>query len=366
MTVAKTYAPTRTVGNGVTSAFTANFRVTDTSDPLVTLMDTGAITNPAVQVLDTDYSVTINESSETATITFLLTDPPATKDVLIESVLAYTQPADLPDVANIQESVLETAYDRNTRLIQQLSEKIGRQISMSVEDSTNKPSFDFELPTALTSNGIIQINNTGLGFAVGSLASAGAISVPTTSGIEVYLGGNTTVSRSLSALGDIQISDPSGLSGNPTIDSRNVTSQVKVDFAAATSGLGASLVGVFDTAGKTSATDQETLNVELLANTLRHAAGSFTSDGTNDRTITTSIPSGATIISAKVTQAGINYTTFYHIGDSANNVAHGASGHTGFANADTRFILSGVDFIVGASGTNAGAAAVGWTITYIL
>lgn len=162
MTISKQYAPTRTVGNGATTEFTANWRVTDETDLDVYLIDTGATTNKTLQTITTEYTVTINDTTETATVTFI-TAPPATKDVILEQTVAETQPTNIPDVATIRENTLETAYDRNTRLIQQLSEKLGRQFQATVEDNTNL-TYDFELPTP--------VDNTPLFWSVsGSSAS---------------------------------------------------------------------------------------------------------------------------------------------------------------------------------------------------
>lgn len=147
MTVFKIYEPTRTIGNGATVNFVADFQVADVTELVIKLIDTGATTNEVLQIITTDYTVAINETTENATVTFL-TPPPGTKDVIIERVLAETQPTKIPDVATIRENILEGSYDKNTKLVQQLSEKIGRQLATSVVNDTLL-TYDYDLPLAV-------------------------------------------------------------------------------------------------------------------------------------------------------------------------------------------------------------------------
>lgn len=147
MTVFKIYEPTRTIGNGATVNFVADFQVADVTELVIKLIDTGATTNEVLQIITTDYTVAINETTENATVTFL-TPPPGTKDVIIERVLDETQPTKIPDVATIRENILEGSYDKNTKLVQQLSEKIGRQLATSVVNDTLL-TYDYDLPLAV-------------------------------------------------------------------------------------------------------------------------------------------------------------------------------------------------------------------------
>jgi len=217
MTVTNLYAPTRTVGNGVTTAFAFTFQITDETDIDVFLIDTGANTNKTVQTITTQYTVVINPSTDGGTITFV-TAPPSTKDVILERDEDYTQTNDIPDVATIQESSIESPDDKNTRLIQQVLEITRRKIGLSTADDTLLSSFNYDIAD-LTSNSILRINSTGTGVGGTTLASLGAVGLPTTSGVAVYVGSDTFVAREIITSGSILAIDGKGLTGNITLDS---------------------------------------------------------------------------------------------------------------------------------------------------
>lgn len=233
MTTSNIYEPTRTVGNGIVVAFTFNFKLDDETDMDVYLIDTGANTNKVLQTITTDYTVAINTTSEGGTITFG-TPPPSTKDVILERTEDYTQPTDIPDVATIQESVLEDSYDKNTRLIQQIFELTSRKIGISVEDKTLVSSFDPEIDN-FTSGAILQVNGDATGITATALASLSAIGVPTTSGIAVYTGANTFVARELLTSGSVIVTNPKGLTGDITVETTVLdikVSAAEVDISA--------------------------------------------------------------------------------------------------------------------------------------
>lgn len=282
MTTENLYEPTRTVGNGVTVAFTVSFKIDDETDLDVYLIDTGANTNKALQTLTTDYTVTINTTSEGGTITFL-TAPPSTKDVIIERTEDYKQPTDIPDVATIQESVIEGSLDKNTRLIQQILEITNRKIGITVEDETLVSAFDTNIQD-FTSGALLQINSTATGIGATNLAdiSLSAIGLPTTSGIAVFTGTNTFISRQILTSGSVIVVNPTGVAGDITVDStvtdNNIaTKAATADLASTANGLGASLIGLEDVAGDWVSTDLELLAIELAD--LKVVTGTYTGDG---------------------------------------------------------------------------------------
>lgn len=133
-------------------------------------------------------------------------------------------------------------------------------------------------------------------------------------------------------------------------------------LASTSNGKGASLIGLEDSAGDVTATDVEGAIAELAAgNPVKTATGSFTSDGTNNRTISTGIT--GTLLAIFVNNQGQNAFVNWHAGDSGNHI-RGAGTLIVAANATTTFTISGSDFIVGASSVNGGATACGWTALY--
>ena len=121
--------------------------------------------------------------------------------------------------------------------------------------------------------------------------------------------------------------------------------------------------------------DSSSVEVQLLgggaaqfvtsSNTVRYTTGSFTSDGTNNRTITTSIPVGSTLVEILVTNQKQGTYSHWHSGDSGNHLG-GAGSISMNVNGTTTFSISGLDFIVGTAGVNSGAVSVGWTAKYVV
>jgi len=95
-----------------------------------------------------------------------------------------------------------------------------------------------------------------------------------------------------------------------------------------------------------------------------YISGSFTANGADNRTVTTSVPVGATLVSIETSQTASNITDHWHVGDAANHEQRGTSGNARYVNGTTRFAISGLNFIVGSLGSNQGGGAVGWTVIY--
>lgn len=99
---------------------------------------------------------------------------------------------------------------------------------------------------------------------------------------------------------------------------------------------------------------------ELAGDDFKVATGTFNSDNTNNRTISTGIPGGSTVLMVHVKQlANAVSSTWYK--DHANH----NSANSVFVNATNRFDDSGVDFIVGTLGVNVGVSnACEWIVFY--
>lgn len=107
-------------GNGTTVAFTALFQAKDETHLAVVLIDDSDFT-PAVQVLNTDYTVAFTNSIPT--ITFI-TAPPSAFTVLIYPVAPLTQTSSITNGGSLFGSSIEEGLDRNTINIQDLQDLI--------------------------------------------------------------------------------------------------------------------------------------------------------------------------------------------------------------------------------------------------
>ncbi|MCH7640996.1 hypothetical protein IID22_02275 [Patescibacteria group bacterium] len=225
MTVSDTYTPQRDVGNGVTTAFAFSHNVASTSEVVVhkVVRATNAKTLQ-VEGSSSDYTVTLNTTTEGGTVNYAVA-PLSTEDSLIERLVTYDQNSDIPNVGDVREDKIEGADDKLTRLAQQLREIQDRTVKASVERDTANAGFNYTLPP-FASNAVIAFNNTISGFSAKTLASLSSVGLPSTSGLAVYVGGNTLTSRTLSALGNIKLSNALVTLGNPLIISSAIDQNI--------------------------------------------------------------------------------------------------------------------------------------------
>ena len=122
-------------GNGLTTSFSFAFKVFTTADVLVVRTDLSLL--ETTLTLNTDYSVTLNSNQDAnpgGTVTlpsalttgFLLT---------LSSQVGALQATDLTNQGGFYPSVLNTALDKLTILVQQLKEQVGRAVKTDISSS---------------------------------------------------------------------------------------------------------------------------------------------------------------------------------------------------------------------------------------
>ena len=125
-------------GNGVTTAYPFAFKVFSASDLLVVLAmtSTGAET---VQTITTNYTVELNadQSTNPGGAVTMLVAPAAGYTLTLTSQVANLQPTDLTNAGGFYPKVINDALDRATIQIQQLAEKAGRALQVSVSTVAN-------------------------------------------------------------------------------------------------------------------------------------------------------------------------------------------------------------------------------------
>lgn len=147
-------------GNGVTVAFPFAFKVFAAGDLLITLADPdGAETE---LVLTTNYTVALNADQEVSpggTVTALVA--PATDYTLtISSQVENLQPISITNGGGFYPTVLNTALDRLTIMVQQISEKASRSLKLPVSAPAG---MDTTLPVPVPYQ-LIGWNADGTGF----------------------------------------------------------------------------------------------------------------------------------------------------------------------------------------------------------
>lgn len=125
-TVTSTYTPVQVEADGNTTNYTFSFKVFNTADVLVQLVNQTSLvaTN---ETLGSDYNVTLSSSVPGGTVIFS-TPPAATYDVYIARNLNITQSANIPSGGLFRERQIENALDKNIMILQELQEKVDRAV----------------------------------------------------------------------------------------------------------------------------------------------------------------------------------------------------------------------------------------------
>lgn len=161
------------IGNGVTTSFPFSFKVFQASDLLVVQTDT----TPTDYTLtfNTNYTVTLNanqDSNPGGTVN-LVVAPPTGYLLTIGSQVPQLQSVTLTNNGGFYPTVINTALDYVTILIQQLSEKIGRALTLPFSTSG---SVSTQLPP-VSPGSMIGWNQAGTGLANVGASGVGAGSI---------------------------------------------------------------------------------------------------------------------------------------------------------------------------------------------
>lgn len=145
-------------GNGATVAFGFPFKVFATSDLRVAKTSVGGTETDLV--LGTDYAVSLNSAQDTnpgGTVTAVVA-PLTGEKLTILSAVASVQPVVLQNAGGFYPAVLNDALDRNTILVQQLGELLGRTVALPIS-YTGSTALPGPIPS-----GVLGWNATGSGL----------------------------------------------------------------------------------------------------------------------------------------------------------------------------------------------------------
>ena len=130
MAVSDNYTPTKTIGNGSTVAFTASWNVIAASNMRVYLENV-ATGVQVLQVKDTDYSLSFNESG--LTVDFSISSaPPATEYVVLARSIAQDQIVPFKTSQGFQGAVTENSFDKVISITQDIQDQIDRSLKFPI------------------------------------------------------------------------------------------------------------------------------------------------------------------------------------------------------------------------------------------
>lgn len=134
MTIAKTASRKQYSGDGATVAFSFPYRFFDDADLNVYLLDASGV--ETLQTLTTHYTVSNTDTESGGTVT-MVTAPASGETLTILREVAFTQSVDYQNNDAFPAETHEDAIDRLTLLVQQLSERLDRALTLTASDAAS-------------------------------------------------------------------------------------------------------------------------------------------------------------------------------------------------------------------------------------
>ena len=141
MTISTTIIKNSYSGNGSTTAFTYNFKITAATEiqVIVKTNATGAESVRSIGTGSTNYAVT-GVGNNSGTVTFV-TAPTAAETVVLRRSTSQTQEMDLIDNDPMSADTIETAHDKVIAISQELQEQIDRSLKISRANTMTSTEF---------------------------------------------------------------------------------------------------------------------------------------------------------------------------------------------------------------------------------
>ena len=127
MTISTTTIKNSFSGNGSTTEFTYTFKISDEDHIQVIIRDSDGV--ETVKTKTTDYSVS-GVGNDSGTVT-MVTAPASGETLVLRRSTTQTQGLDLIENDPMPADNLETAYDKNLSISQELQEQIDRSFKVS-------------------------------------------------------------------------------------------------------------------------------------------------------------------------------------------------------------------------------------------
>jgi len=157
MTISTTIIKSSYSGNGSTSAFTYNFKITDQDDIEVIIRSANG--TETVKTLTTHYTVS-GVGGNSGTVTFTAGNIPITGEtVVLRRSTPQTQAMDLIDNDPMSAETIETAHDKVVAITQELQEQIDRSIKLSRTNTMT--STEFTVDATDRANKILAFDGNG-------------------------------------------------------------------------------------------------------------------------------------------------------------------------------------------------------------
>ena len=284
-------------GNGVATSFAFAFKVFAASDLLVVRTDLSAL--ETTLTLSTDYTVNLNSNQDSNPGGSVILPAALTTGFLLtlSSQVGALQATDLTDQGGFYPSVLNTALDKLTILVQQLKEQVGRAVKTDISSS-------------VTPAQLISTLNTNAANAVASAASAAASatssanSATTSSNAAATTGANVTAAAGSATAAANSATSAAGSATTATtqaaLATTNGASQVTLATTQATNSANSATAAAASAAAALTSKNNAATSETNAANSATSASGSATSAASSATSAANSAAYIASITSYKM------------------------------------------------------------------
>ena len=155
MTISTTIIKNSYSGNGSTTAFTYNFKITDEDDIQVIIRS--AAGTETVKTKTTHYTVG-GVGNNSGTVTFV-TAPTSSETVVLRRSTTQTQAMDLIDNDPMSADTIETAHDKSIAISQELQEQLDR--SLKISRANTMTSTEFTTSATDRANKVLAFDSSG-------------------------------------------------------------------------------------------------------------------------------------------------------------------------------------------------------------
>ena len=209
MTVTSTISRNDYLGTGTLDTYDFTFRVFQAEDLLVTTRDLSDV--ETTLVLDVDYTVE-GVGNESGTITLTAGNLTDGYHLTVRRVCELIQETDIRNQGPYYPELHENELDRCRMIDQQLQDSIDR--SMRLAETVSGCSVILPIPDAFK---VLRWNATEDALENATMATTGEVSLPSTSGVAIYDGNLSFLTREIVGVSGVQVVNGTGLAGDPTI-----------------------------------------------------------------------------------------------------------------------------------------------------
>ena len=311
MTISTTIIKSSYSGNGSTTAFTYNFKITDQDDIEVIIRSANG--TETVKTLTTHYTVS-GVGGNSGTVTFTAGNIPVTGEtILLRRSTPQTQAMDLIDNDPMSAETIEDAHDKVVAITQELQEQIDRSIKLSRTNTMT--STEFTVDASSRANKILAFDSAGEISVTQELGTYKGTDATTTTA--AYVQRDIIKSTTAAQLNNVYICVADSVVGDLLTDTDHF--ELLVDAVAA--GTSATAAAASATAAASSATAAAS-SASAASTSETNAASSASTASTQ----ATNASNSASAASTSETNAGTSETNAASSATAAASSATSASG----------------------------------------